>query len=195
MQPRFRLAALITLAVLSIAAMAWVWATQHEVLWPAIVGTLPLLKKLLTWKTLLALAKKVPWFFAAGLKKYVLKVVGSLTTVHIGLRFPWVRAQVDAIKAHATVLLTRVRDHWQTCSLLEKCLIVVFSTMLALLAIALILLSKSVQLLTLRKGSETTAEQLIKRGVPKAVDSKLKKLTGQPDAPSTSERHDSSDGR
>ncbi|MEM6985568.1 MAG: hypothetical protein AAF499_03420 [Pseudomonadota bacterium] len=180
MQPRHRLFALILLAVLSTGAIAWVWLAYREVLWPALLGTLPLLKKLFTWKMLIATLKKVPWFFAAGLKKYVIKIVGSLTTVHIGLRFPWVRDKLDAIKLHATVLLRRVQNHWQSCSLLEKALIVFFSTALAILALALIILSKSLQLLTLRKGSETTAEQLIKRGVPRAVDKKIQTLTKKP---------------
>lgn len=179
MRPRTRLILLTTLACASVAAIVWVWIAKHEVLWPALVGTVPLLKKFLTWKALVVGLKKLPWFLVAGLKKYVLKIVGSLTTLHVGMRFPWVNRQIVTVKQHATKLLERVRTHWQTCSLFEKILIVLFSTALAILALVLIFLSKSLQLLTLRKGSESTAEQLIKRSVPRVVDKKIKTFTNR----------------
>lgn len=181
MQAKYRLTALITLSLLSAAAVTWVWLSHHQVLWPALIGMAPLAKKLVSWKALVSLLNQVPWMLAAGLKKYVVKIAGSLAAVHVGLRFPWVADQLAAIKGIGAAMLQRVQRHWQTCSVYEKVLIVFFSTALAILALALMILSKSLQILTLRKSSEATAEQLIKRSVSKAVDKKMKRLTKLPD--------------
>jgi|GEM_PF-6726853 len=60
--------------------------------------------------------------------------------------------------------------------MIEKTLLVAFSMALAILIVVLIVLSKSLQVLTLRKGGETTAEQIIKRSVPASVNRKIETL-------------------
>ncbi len=160
----------------SVALTAWVWFEQHDLIWPALLGVVPLLKKVFAWKTLGVLLKKAPWFLVSGFKKYLIKIIGSITTVHLGLRFPWVRHRIDSLKLQATDVVRRLQVQWKDMGLIEKTLLVAFSMALALLIVVLIVLSKSLQVLTLRKGGETTAEQIIKRSVPDSVNRKIKTL-------------------
>lgn len=184
MTPSQRLTLLVLLAIASVAVTAWVWIEKHDLIWPALLGTVPLLKKLFAWKTLGMLLKKLPWFLFGGIKKYLIKIIGSITTVHVGLRFPWVRRQIDSLKARSSVLVQRLQVQWKDMGFVEKSLLIAFSVALAALVIVLIVLSKSLQVLTLRKGGETTAEQLVKRSVPQSVNRKIETLSS--DKPSDS---------
>lgn len=163
------------------AAIGWhFW----DSLWLGLVGLWPALKSTLSAKALWALLKKLPWLALAGVKKYALKLIAATMSVQLSTRIGWVQRLIEGARARIGRLTELLTAKWHTLNLLERALLLLLTSQVLLLLLAVLLLSKSLQLLALKSGSESTAEQLVKRSIPKSISERLNRLgEAEPAAP------------